>query len=281
MLRFVFCLSLLCVSLVNADEPTFIKEDVRWDQIVQEIKAEQQDGKWVIVATHVPSLRTGDQVVSLHGKTIPADADFSAELKKTIAAEGPQSIRIKVKRTETVNKRKKTEYVESFIPVRTLFDAAKTQFESTYDPINEWTVHSHKPLGDLTATTSLSPAIVQLKTGQTAVGLNVIYLGEQWLFIRELTVKRDTSRLDLTPTVTNQEVLPSAKILETATFVEAGIPEVRRVFQWFAADPPTTVYVRMSGLKRHIDHQLTPTEIVMFRNALLFEHFLKQQPKNR
>lgn len=280
MCRLVFCTLVLCVTAAFADEqkPAAIEPQVqlRWDSVFPEISAEKQDNKWVITGTHVPSIQNGDQIVALNGKTLAADADFLDEFKKIISADKSNPVRIKLKRTVTANKRKKSEYIESFIPVRTLFDVLSSQFIISYDPINEWTVYIHKPVDD-TQVTAIQPALTQFKNGRTIIGLNLIYLHDDWLFIQQLTVKNNAERLDLSPSRVSRDVLPSTKVIETCTFLDTDVPGLRRVLKWFAAESQGALYVRVTGLEKYRDHALTANESVMVRNALLLENFLKQK----
>lgn len=283
MWRLIFCTALLSAAAAFADEPKAVVEpdtQPRWDAVFPEIRAEKQDNKWLIVETYVPSIRHGDQVVALNGKTLAADADFPTELNNSISASNSQPIRIRLKRTELVNKRKKTVYAESFIPVRTLFDVLSEQFISSYDPINEQTTYMHKP-ADEAQVTSLLPAIAQLKTGKTIIGFNLMYLHSEWLFIQHLTVKNDGEKLDLLSSRTTRDVLPSAKVIETCTFLDTDVPNLRRVIKWFAANPQGVLYVRAVGRTQYRDHVVTANEGVMFRNTLLLESFLKQKAEQR
>lgn len=261
-------------SLLSAQEKQNPYETTKWDSPYPGIIVEKQAGKWTITKSYADGFQVGDQIMSVDDVPIKPDVEDLNERLLTL-----EPMVIKVRRVETVGKRKKTTYPEMVLQCKTTLDAALSQFESAHDPLNEWTTYAAKMQRDPSAKTTLLPSVVLKKDGQVVFGITLIYIDSEWLFTRSLTIKKDDERITLEPTKVTRDVLKfTGRVMEVFTVVESG---TRRVMELVTSDPPGSLFIRANGDDYYLDHILSEQERVAFSNARLLVALLEQKNRDK
>jgi hypothetical protein len=290
-LPLVFLVSFMSAQI---DDVKDLHASMKWNDPAIDFVLGKQNGKWVVTHTIVPEIKAGDQIISINRKSLGTNDDANVMLRQMAidALKGKWSrednlwvpssewiespVRLKFRRTELVDGRKKTDIYDFDYKPRDLLSLTMTQFNTRYDALNEWITYSPKSVR-IIGMTSMMPLLTVSKDGSITTSISITYMGDKWLFARDLTVKSGDVRFELEPTKTTRDVLESAKVVERLIFVQSGRDDAPlRILETLSTRQPSEIIIRVNGQDNYVDHIPSQHDIVVFKNTNLLLHFLDQ-----